>query len=97
MSFGFVFLDVTDEKSIRNFFASWYCRFLFEEDGVSAVNSVADTLCKLSKLVGKGFFPNFFFVALHEVEVLLGLTGDWVSDGVCFRDCDIVCRIDVFG
>ena len=95
MSFGFVLLDVTDETSISHFFALRYCRFSFEEDGVSAVDLVADTLRKLSKLVGKGFFPNFFFVALHEVAVLLGLTGDWVSDRFCFRDCDIFCRIGV--
>ena len=90
-------LDVTEKTSISHFFAPRYHTFSFEEDGVSAVDLVANTLRKSSELVGKGFFPNLFFVALHEVAVLLGLTGDWVSDGVCFRDCDIVCRIDVFG
>ena len=34
---------------------------------------------------------------LHEVLVIFGLTGDCVSDGVCFCDCDIVCRIGVLG
>ena len=90
-----MFLDVTDETSTSHFFAPQYRRFLFEEDGVSAVNSVANALCKSSKLVGEGFFPNLFFIALHEVAVFLGLTGDWVSDGVCFRDCDVVWRIIV--
>ena len=87
-----MFLDVTDKTSISHFFAPRYRIFFFEEDGVSAVNLVADTLCKSSKIVGKGFFPT-----LHEVAVLLGLTSDWVSDGVCFRDCDIVCRTGVLG
>ena len=87
--------DVTDETSISHFFAPRYRRFLFEEDGVSAVYSVADTLCKSSELVGEGLSPNFFFVALYEVAVLLGLAGDGVSDGVCFRDCDIIFRIGV--
>ena len=87
--------DVTDETSISHFFAPWYCRFLFEEDGVSAVYLVANTLCKSSELVGEGFFTNLFFVALHEVAVLLGLTGDRASDGFCFRDCDIICHIGV--
>ena len=77
-----MFLDVTDETSISHFFAPRYRRFLFEEDGVSAVNLVANTLCKSSELAGKEFFPNFFFLAIHEVAVFLGLTGDWVSDGV---------------
>ena len=90
-----VLFDVTDETTISQFFAPRYCRFLLEEDSVSAVNSVADTLWKSSELVGEGFSPNFFFVALHEVALLLGLTGDRVSDRVCFRDCDIICRIDV--
>ena len=85
--------DVTDETSISHCFAPRYRRFLFEEDGVSAVYLVADTLCKSYELVGKGFSPNFFFVDLYEVVVLLGLTGDRVSDGVCFRDCDIICHI----
>ena len=67
----------------------------FEEDGVSAVYLVADTLCKSSELVGEGFYPSLFFVALYEVTVLLGLTGDRVSDGVCLRDCNIVCPISV--
>ena len=81
--------DVTDKTSISHLFAPWYRRFFFEEDGVSAVDLVADTLCKSSELVGKIFSPNLFFVALHEVAVLFGLTGDRMSDGVCFRDCDI--------
>ena len=75
-------LDVTDEMSISHFFAPRYRIFLFEEDGVSAVNSVANTLYKSFELVGEGFSPNLFFVALHVVAVLLGLTGDRVSDGV---------------
>ena len=87
--------DVTDETSISHFFASWYRRFFLKQDGVSAAYSVADTLCKSSELVGKGFSPNLFFVTLYEVAVLLGLTGDRVSDGVCFRDCDIIFRISV--
>ena len=87
--------DVTDETSISHFFAPRYRSFLFEEDGVSAVYSVADTLCKLSELVGEVFSPNLFSVALYEVAVLLGLAGDRVSDGVCFRDCDIICCISV--
>ena len=36
-----------------------------------------------------------FFVTPYEVAVLLGLAGDGVSDGVCLRDCDIICRIGV--
>ena len=96
MSFGFVFLDVADETSIGHLFAPWYRRF-FEENDVSAVDSVANTLRESSKLVGEGFFPSFFFVALHEVVVLLGLAGDWVSGGVCLCDFDVVCRIGVLG
>ena len=88
-------LDDTYETSITYFFAPWYRRFLFETDVVSAVNLVADTLCKLSELVGEVFSPNLFSVALYEVAVLLGLAGDRVSDGVCFRDCDIICCISV--
>ena len=84
-------LDVTDETSMSHFFAPRYRRILFEEGGLSAVNLVAGTFCKSSELVGEGFFPNFFFVALHEVALLLRLTGDWVNDRVCFRDCNIVC------
>ena len=87
--------DVTDETTISHFFALRYCRFFLEEDGVSAVDLVADTLCKSPELVGEGFYPNLFFVAPYEVAVLLGLTGDWVSDGVCIRDCDIICRVNV--
>ena len=87
--------DVTDETTISHFFALRYRRFFLEEDGVSAVDLVADTLCKSPELVGEGFSPNLFFVALHEVAVLLGLTGDRVSDGFCFRDCDIISRISV--
>ena len=89
--------DVTDETSISHFFAPRYRSFFFEKDGVSVVNLVADTLCKSSELVGEGFSPNFFFVALYEVAVLLGLAGDRVSDGVCFRDCNIIFRIGVLG
>ena len=87
--------DITDETFISHFFSPRYRRFVFEEDVVSAVYLVSDTLCKSSELVGEGFSPNLFFVALHEVAVLLGLTGDRVSDGVCFRDCDIICRVGV--
>ena len=87
--------DVTDKTSISHFFPAWYRIFLFEEDGVSAVYLVANTLCKLPKLVDGGFSPNFFFVAPYEVEVLLGLAGDGVSDRVCLRDCDIICRIGI--
>ena len=57
MSFCFVFLDVTDETSISYFFVFWQCRFLSEVYGVGAFNSVANTLCEPSKLVGKGGFP----------------------------------------
>ena len=87
--------DVTDKTSISHFFAPWCHRFFLVEDGVSAFNSVADPLRKSSKLVGEGFPPNLFFVAPYEVAVLLGLTGDGVSDGVCLRDCDIIFRIGV--
>ena len=97
MRFCFVFLDVTDKTSIGHFFDPRYHIFLFEVNGAGAVNSVANTLCESSELIGKIFFPNFFFVALYEVAVLLGLTGDWVSDGVCFRDCDVVFRISILG
>ena len=89
--------NVTDETSISHFFAPWYRRFFSEEDGVSAVYSVADTLCKSSELVGEGFSPNLFFVALYEVAVLLGLACDRVCDGVFFRNCGIVSRIGVLG
>ena len=95
IEFGFVLFDVTDETSISHFFAPRYRIFLFKEYGVSAVYLVAGTLCKSSELVGKGFSPTLFFVALHEVAVLLGLTGNRVSDGVCFCDCDIIFRIGV--
>ena len=74
-------LDVTDKTSISHFFAPRYRRFLSEEDDVSAINLVANTWCKLSNIVGEGFDPNLFFVALYEVAVLLGLAGDRVSDG----------------
>ena len=87
--------DVTDESTISHFFAFRYHRFFLEEDGVSDFNSVANTLCKLPELVGEGFSSNFFFVAPYEVAVLLGLTGDGVSDGVCLRDCDIIFCIGV--
>ena len=87
--------DVTDETSISHFFAPRCRIFLFEEDGVSAINLVADTLCKSSELVGEGFSQKIFFVALHEVAVLLVLTVDRVSDGVCFRDCNIIFCIGV--
>ena len=46
-------LDVTDKTSMIHFFAPWYRRFSFEEDGVSAVDLVADTLRKSSELVGE--------------------------------------------
>ena len=97
MIFGFVFLDVADKTSIGHFLAPRYRIFLFEENGVSAIDSVANNLCESSEFVGEGFFPSLFFVALHEVAVFLGLTGDWVSDGVCLRNCDVVCRIGVLG
>ena len=71
--------DVTDETNISHFFALRYRRFFLEEDGVSAVDSVADTLCKSPELVGKGFSPNLFFVAPYEVAVLLDLTVDRVT------------------
>ena len=56
-------------------------QIFLEEDGVSAVNSVADTLCKSTELFGEGCSP--------------GLTGDGVSDGVCLRNCDVICRVGV--
>ena len=87
----------TDEISISHFFAPRYRRFVFEEDDVNTVDLVADTLCKLSELVGKVFCPNLFFVAPYEVAILLGLAGDGVSDGICLRDCDIIFRIGVLG
>ena len=86
--------DVTDETTISHFFALRYHRFFLEEDCVSAVYYIADTLCKSPDLVGKGFYP-IFFVAFYEVAVLFRLTGDGVSDGVCLRDCDIICRVGV--
>ena len=92
-----MFLDVTHKTSIGLFFVSWYRSFLSEIDGVGAFNSVSNTLCKTSELVGKGGFPSVFIVALYEVAVFLGLTGDWVSDGIGFRDCDVVCCIGVPG
>ena len=92
-----MFLDVADGTSIGNFFVPRYRIFLLEVNGVGAVNSVANTLCESSELVGEGCFPNFFLGALYEVAVFLGLTGDWVSVGICFRDCDVVCRISVLG
>ena len=95
MGFGFVLFDVTDKTTISHFFALWYRTFFFEEDGVSAVDLVANTLCKSPELIGEGFSPNFFFVAPDEVAVLLGLTGDGVSDGVCLRNCDRICRVGV--
>ena len=55
-----MFLDVTDETSVSHFFVYRYHRFLFEEDGVSAVNLVANTLCKSAELVGEGFFQISF-------------------------------------
>ena len=88
-------VDVTDETTISQYFALQHRRLFLEEDGVSAVDLVADTLCKSPDLVGEGFSPNLFFVAPYEVVVLLGLTGDGVSDGVCLRDCDIICRVGV--
>ena len=87
--------DVTDETNISHFFALPCRRFFLEEDGVSAVNLVADNLFKSPELVGEGFSPNFFFVTPYEVAVLLGLTGDGVSDGVCLRDCDIIFHVVV--
>ena len=80
MGFGFVLFDVTDETTISHFFALRYR---------------ADTLCKSPELVGKGFSPNLFFVSLYEMAVLLGFTGDGVSDGVCLRYCDIIFRVGV--
>ena len=63
--------DVTDETNISHFFALRYRIFFLEEDGgVSAVDSVADTLCKSPELVGEGFSPNFFYVAPYEVAVM---------------------------
>ena len=56
-------------------------QIFFEEVGVSAVYLVAYTFCKSSELFGEGFSPNFLFVTLYEVAVLLGLVGDRVSDG----------------
>ena len=87
--------DVTDKTSISHCFSPRYRIFFFEEDGVSAVDSVADTLCKSSEIVGEVFSTNFFLVAPYEVAVLFGLAGDGVSDGVCLRDCDIIFRIGV--
>ena len=55
-----MFLDVADETSIGHFFAPRYRRFLFEVNGVGAVDSVANTLCESSKLVGEGFFKVSF-------------------------------------
>ena len=90
-------LEVADETSKGHIFAPRYRRFLFEVNGVGAVDSVANILFKSSELVGEGCFPSFFLVAVYEVAVFLGLTDDWVSDGICFRNCDVVCRIGVIG
>ena len=90
-----MFLDVADKTSIGHFFAPQYPIFLFKVNGVGAVHSVANTLCESSELVREGCFPSFFLVALYEVVVFLGLTGDWVIGRICFRDCDVVCRIGV--
>ena len=87
--------DVTDKTSISRFFAPRYRRFFLEEDGVIAVDSVANTLCKSSERIGEGFSPNFIFVALYEGALLLGLAGGGVSDGVCLYDCDIICCIGI--
>ena len=92
-----MFLDVADETSIGHFFAPRYRRFMFEVNGVGAIDSVANTLCKSSELVGKGCFPSFFLVVLYEVAVFLGLTSDWVSDVICFRDFGVVCHICILG
>ena len=92
-----MFLDVADETSIGHFFSPRYHRFSFEVNGVGAVDSVANTLCESSELVCEGCFPSLFLIAHYEVAVFLGLTSDWVSDGICFRDCDVVCRIGVLG
>ena len=97
MRFCFVFLDVTDKTSIGHFFVSRYRIFLSEIYGVVAFNSVANTFCETSELVGEGGFPSVFIVALYEVAVFLGLAGDWVSDGIGFCGCDVVCRIGVPG
>ena len=75
-----MFLDVTYKTSIGHFFVFRYRSFLPGVYGVGAFNSVANTLCKSSELVGEGGFPSVFVVALREVAVFLGLTGDWVSD-----------------
>ena len=92
-----MFLDVADETSIGHFFAPRYRIFLFEVNVVGAVDLVANTLCESSKLIGEGCFPSFFLVALYEVAVFLGFNGDYVSDVICFRNCDVVCRIGVLG
>ena len=92
-----MFLDVTDKTSIGHFFVFRYRRFLSEIYGVGAFNSVSNTLCETSELVGKGGFPSVFIVALYEVALFLGLTSDWVSDRIGFCDCDAVCRIGVPG
>ena len=58
-------LDVTDKTSIGHFFALRYRIFLPEVNGVGAFNSVANTLCESSELVGEGGFPSVFIVALY--------------------------------
>ena len=90
-------LDVTYKTSIGHFFVFRYRRFLSEIYGVGAFNSVANTLCETYELVGEEGFPSYFIVALYEVAVFFGLTGDWVSDGIGFCDCHIICRIGVPG
>ena len=97
MSFCFVVLDFTDKTSIGHFCVFQHRRFLPEDYGVGAFNSVANTLCKSSEIIGGGGFPSVFVVALYEVEVFLGLTSDWVSDVIGFFDCDIIFRIGVSG
>ena len=86
MSFCLVFFDITDKTSIGHLFVFMYYRFLFEVYGVGAFDSVADTLCESSKLVGEGSFPCVFIFAFYWVAVFLGLTGDGVSGGIGFFD-----------
>ena len=87
--------DVTDKTSISHFFDPRYRRF-FSKKMVLVPPIWLPTPCasRLSSLA-KDFLPIYFIVAPDEVAVLLGLAGDGVSDGVCFRDCDIICHIGV--
>ena len=88
MGFGFVLFDFTDKTTMGHFFALWY-RMFFSKKMVLVPLIWLPTPCASRPS------SNLFFVAPYEVAVLLGLTGDGESDGVCLRDCNIICRVGV--